>query len=90
MNTIKIYFSGKIIRVIFEWDSIQTPRWYRTIEDIRSVMYLVFQAREIDLQDIVNMNKIVPIDIEHWLIEQGMKRVEDDMFLFNIRWNTNV
>ena len=73
----KLYFDGKIARVVFEDDEERKVYWFDTNElhNLHFLHFLRFHYR----------NNLLPI--EEWLKEQGMTCVEDDMCLFELTWS---
>ena len=77
----KLYFDGKIARVVFADDEKRKVYWFDTsgihFHLLRSHNHFHFRR--------LHFNHLL-LPIEEWLKEQGMTCVEDDMCLFAMRW----
>ena len=80
----KIYFDGKISRVVFEHDEERKVYWVDTT-DFPSDYHLHFHYHHLH-HHLHHHYLHYLLPIEEWLKEQGMNCVEDDMVLFAMRW----
>ena len=80
----KIYFDGKIVRVVFKEDVERKVYWVDTT-DFHSSYRLHLYHLYLHYPLTPGVARIL-LPIEEWLKENNMNYVEDDMVLFAMRW----
>ena len=81
----KIYFDGKIVRVVFKEDVERKVYWVDTTDFHSNYRHHLLPFYHFHHKHFLHQfHNLLPI--EEWLKDQGMTCVEDDMMLFELTW----